>query len=252
MYLMYVDESGDPGMVGSPTRFFVLSGVVIHELSWLNTLDAFIEFRRRMKRKFDLKLRDEIHSAHFISKPGELARIKRNDRLTIIRHFASELALLPDITVINVVVDKLGKAEDYDPFEKGWQALIQRFDNTIGYRNFRGPANADERGMIFPDGLPQRKLTNLLRRMRRHNPIPSQMGGFRAIPLRKVIEDPVYRDSAHSLMIQAADLCAFLLYQKASPNAYMKHSGGWKYFDRLSPILCRQASAHDPEGVVRL
>jgi hypothetical protein len=30
MYFMYVDESGDPGLVGSPTRYFTLSGLVIH------------------------------------------------------------------------------------------------------------------------------------------------------------------------------------------------------------------------------
>lgn len=31
MYFMYVDESGDPGMLVSPTRYFVLSGLVVHE-----------------------------------------------------------------------------------------------------------------------------------------------------------------------------------------------------------------------------
>ena len=29
---MYVDESGDVGLVGSPTRYFVLVGLVVHEL----------------------------------------------------------------------------------------------------------------------------------------------------------------------------------------------------------------------------
>ena len=33
MFLMYVDESGDAGLVGSPTRYFVLTGLVVHELS---------------------------------------------------------------------------------------------------------------------------------------------------------------------------------------------------------------------------
>ena len=32
MYLMYVDESGDSGLVNSPTRYFVLTGMVVHEL----------------------------------------------------------------------------------------------------------------------------------------------------------------------------------------------------------------------------
>jgi hypothetical protein len=28
MFLMYVDESGDPGLINSPTRYYVLSGLV--------------------------------------------------------------------------------------------------------------------------------------------------------------------------------------------------------------------------------
>ncbi|MBP6627057.1 MAG: DUF3800 domain-containing protein [Arenimonas sp.] len=252
MHLMYVDESGDPGMVNSPTRYFVLSGLVIHELSWLATLDSLIEFRRRMRERFGLKLREEIHAAHFVRGTDALSRIAKHDRLAILRYFSDELAALPGMTAINVVVDKQGKATTYDPFEKSWQALIQRFENTIGYRNFRGPASADDRGMIFPDGEPIKKLGQLLRRMRRHNPVPSQMGGYRSLQLQKVVEDPVYRDSRHSLMIQAADLCAYLLYQRLAPNGYMRRKGGAKYFDRLSPMLCRAASSSDPDGIVRL
>ena len=31
MYLMYIDESGDTGTNNSPTQYFVLSAIVIHE-----------------------------------------------------------------------------------------------------------------------------------------------------------------------------------------------------------------------------
>lgn len=37
MYLMYVDESGDIGLVNSPTHYFVLVGLVLHELRWQQT-----------------------------------------------------------------------------------------------------------------------------------------------------------------------------------------------------------------------
>jgi hypothetical protein len=79
MYLMYVDESGDIGLNGTPTQVFLLSGIVIHELRWRDTLDQLIDFRKRMLRRYDLHMRDEIHASNFIKKPGELVRIKRND-----------------------------------------------------------------------------------------------------------------------------------------------------------------------------
>ena len=83
---MYVDESGDVGKVNSPTRFFVLSAIVIHELRWRATLSNLLEFRRMLRDNKGLKIREEIHCTDFINKPGDLKRIKRNDRLDIIKN----------------------------------------------------------------------------------------------------------------------------------------------------------------------
>ena len=226
MYLMYVDESGDSGMLCSPTRYFALSGLVIHQLSWRQTLDRLVAFRQRMRSAFGLKLREEIHAARFINNPGEVVRIARHDRLTILRHFADEIASTPDVSVINVVVDKATKTPNADVMGIAWQALLQRFENTISHRNFPGPANADDRGIVFPDGQPSKEIRGLLRKMRRYNPIPSLLGGSRNLELVRVIEDPVFRDSRDSLLVQAADLCCFLSYQAVAPNAYMRKKGG--------------------------
>jgi hypothetical protein len=66
-----------------------------------------------------------------------------------------------------------------------------------------------------------------------------------------LIEDPYFKDSEHSYFIQAADLAAFLLYQKLSPSSYARKKGLTNYFDRLDPILCKVASRTDPQGIVR-
>lgn len=42
MYLLYVDESGDVGIKNSPTKYFVLSALIIHESKWRNTLDELV------------------------------------------------------------------------------------------------------------------------------------------------------------------------------------------------------------------
>ena len=44
MYLLYVDESGDIGLDNSPTNYFCLSGLVVHELRWDATLAAVVSF----------------------------------------------------------------------------------------------------------------------------------------------------------------------------------------------------------------
>jgi len=253
MYLMYVDESGDCGLVNSPTRYFVLSGLVVHELRWQACLDELISFRQFLRDRFGLKLREEFHAAAFINRPGELVRIKRHDRLAMIRQFADVLAGMTDLNVINVAADKHGKTGDV--FGTAWRALIQRFENTISRDNFPGPANPDDRGMVLCDHTDDKKLLQLLRRMRRYNPVPSQPGfgtTYRDIPLSYVIEDPSFRDSEHSYFVQAADLAAFLLYQYLAPSAYVRRKSGHNYFLRLQPILCMHASPRDPLGIVRL
>lgn len=109
--------------------------------------------------------------------------------------------------------------------------------------------------MLFPDATDQKKLNALLRQMRNYNPVTNQAQhgpGYRNLQLRTVIEDANFRDSATSYLIQSADLCAFLLYQQLAPSSYMKKKSGQNFFNRLHPILCRQASPRDPNGIVRL
>lgn len=255
MYFLYVDESGDSGLRPGASPYFALSGVVIHELRWNEYLEQIVDFRKRMRTTFGLLLREEIHAAHFLNRPGSLVRIKRNDRLSIIRHFTNEIAGMTDLSVINVVVDKSTKAIGYDVLENAWGALIQRFSNTLSHRNFNGPANPADFGMIVPDMSETKKITQILRKMRRYNPVPNQArygAGYRNLQIKNLVEDPYFKDSAHSYFIQAADLCAFNLYQHIAPSAYIKKKTGHGYFTRMDPILCKVASSSDPAGIVRL
>jgi len=256
MYLMYVDESGDSGLVGSPTRYFVLTGLVLHELRWHEALNRLVVFRERIRKTFGLLMREEIHAGHMISRPGPLVRIRRNDRLAILRHLLDELAGMDFLSIINVRVDKNGKPAGYDPFEKAWQALIQRFENTLNYRNFPGPANADDKGMIFCDETDEASLRRLYRKMRTYNPVPNMRAvhgvGYRQLPLLRVVEDPNIRRSHHSYFIQAVDVAAFAAYQWHAPSTYFRKKGAKNYFTRLDPVLCKVASLNNRFGIVEL
>ncbi|MES9861827.1 MAG: DUF3800 domain-containing protein [Candidatus Thiodiazotropha sp. 4PDIVS1] len=193
MYFLYADESGDVGTKNSPTKYFCLSGFVVHELRWHETLEA----------------------------------------------------------IINVVVDKQNKAQEIDVFEMAWTTLIQRFHNTLSYKNFPGPQNADDRGMLVVDRTDEVKLRNMTRRMRRYNPIPSAYGGASlAKPITTIVEDAVHRDSLHSYFIQLADVNAYFLLQKYDPCKYVKNKGGTNYFSRLNSALCTVACKSHSQGIV--
>jgi len=254
MFLMYADEAGDPGLVNSPTRYFVVSGIVFHELRWSEVLNRIIDFRRRMRDLHGLKLREEIHAGAMLNKPRELLRIKKHNRLAIIRCYIDEISQIQDLNVINVVVDKRGKQPDYDVFEAAWSALIQRFENTIRRNNFPGPRNPDDRGMVFPDQTDDRALTILVRKMRRYNPIPNMPGfapGYRNLLMAQVIGDPKFRLSHNSYFVQAADAASFALYQHLSPSSYIRRQRA-HLFRKLEPVLCKVACRDDPMGIVWL
>lgn len=251
MYLLYVDESGDVGLVHSPSPYFALSGFVVHELRWHDTLEAIIQFRQHLRDTYGFKLRDEIHAGHMIRKPGVLARIPKSIRLKILREVLDFEAGLPDISIINVVIDKSGKPANFDIFDAAWMTLIQRFHNTISHKNFPGPQNPDDKGLLIVDQTEERKLRNISRRMRRYNPVPNVGGtGARPIPITTLVEDAVHRNSLHSYFIQLADVNAYFLYQRFQACGYVKKKGARNYFNRLRPVLCTVASRTDPDGIV--
>jgi hypothetical protein len=255
MYLMYVDESGDTGVSNSPTNYFVLSALIVHELRWATALDRMVAFRRRMRDKFGLKMSDELHAAGMINKPGDLVRIRRNDRLTILRALVDELAQIPDVNMMSIVFDKRRSLSSEVIFDRTWQTLIQRFENTLAHRNFPVKDNQEDRGLIVCDKTDER-LNRLLRRMRRYNPVPNQSGaGYRDLLLKYIVEDPVHRDSRHTYFLQAVDTIAFFLYQAVAPNAFIRKKGARLYYTRLQSIACRFISGVGREakyGVKRL
>lgn len=253
MYLMYVDESGDTGLVNSPTTHFALSGLVIHESRWRDFVTQIAAFRRTAKMVHGLPVRTEIHASQYIKSPP-VAGMPRHVRLAILRNFIDEIAKMDFISITNVVVKKDGKAQDYDVFEHAWQALFQRFENTLKNGNFPGRARNDF-GIVLTDATDGKRLTRMVRRMSVFNYVPNQSqfgSGSRNLPILRVIEDPYPKDSKDSYFIQAADVCAYFLMQRARPNSFIRRSNAQRYFNRLLPVLNTKASTANSLGIVLL
>ncbi|MBL1278490.1 MAG: DUF3800 domain-containing protein [Ectothiorhodospiraceae bacterium] len=118
-------------------------------------------------------------------------------------------------------------------------------------KNFPGPQNPDDRGLLIVDQTDKFKPRNLSRKMRRYNPIPSMFGNSTLpSPITTLVEDAVHRNSQHSYFIQLADVNAYFLFQSQQPCAYVKNKGARNYFRRLGPALCTVASRNHPGGIV--
>lgn len=256
MFLMYVDESGDCGTNNSKTAQFFLTGVVIHESYWQETLDALLEFRKKVKRNTGWRVRHEIHAQEMVNgRVSHNQNIPRNTRFLILRTFIEWIAMQDKIRIITVCVDKKKQKEPSKVFELAWKALFQRFENTIKNNNFPVPENkiAFESGLVIADSTNAEELRKIIRKMRRFNPVPNQSGiGYRDLPIKNIVEDPFVRNSEHSYFIQIADVCAYFARQYCDPNRVVKKQGARKYYEKLEPVILKKANNNHPLGIVKL
>jgi len=257
MYLMYVDESGDTGLKGSLTNYFALSGIVIHETRWREFLNQLIAFRKTLRSAYGLPLRTEIHAAEFIGSRVQAvggSYLERYNRLAVLRNTLDELTKMSFISITNVILDKTTKPATYDVFSAACGTLFQRFENTLIHGNFPG-SSRDDYGMVITDATAGTQLMRIVRKMSVFNYIPHDPRhgtGSRNVPIVREIEDPYGKDSEETLPIQMADVVAYFLYQRSVPNVYIRRQRAQGYFDRLRPVLNRNARRFDSLGIVRL
>jgi hypothetical protein len=233
MYLLYVDESGDSGVVNSPNNYFVLSAIVLHETNWQKILDDIIDFRRYLKKRYGLLMNEEIHAAVFINGHPKLkANISKNDKMDILRKCLKFLNDRNDISIYSVACNKTNRKENV--FDYTWRIFIQRFENTLQHNNFPVGFTQAEKGIILSDNTDGGKLTAILRKMRHYNPVPNmQSSGSRNLKLIGIIEDPVLRSSDNSYFHQLVDVVAYFARQYYEPNKYIRKKGGRLYYNRF-------------------
>lgn len=255
---MYVDECGDSGLQATSSRYFILSGMVLHEAYWTDTLTQVAKMRKDIELKYGFHRSRELHAGEMIGRASKKYNdIRRHERLLIFRDVLSFESTLNKVRVINVVVDKFGHQYGFDPFTIAWDTLINRFENTIEHGNFPNPHNDKklsyiEKGLLIVDETDEVKLRKLIRNMRHGNVLPSSLfpGSTTRHDLKCIIEDPLHKQSEWSPLIQLCDANSYFLKQTIEPNSTIKKHGAKNYFYRIAPILLKEASKKDPNGIV--
>lgn len=230
MHLVYVDDSKDEKSV-------CFSALMIPAPNWLDAFDKLIAMRRSMKASHGIYTRIELHATDWLGGRGNVApqTVPRVERMKLFNQAIDTFLTLPGIEIFNAFGTRAAE-------ETLFTRLMQRIQNTVGYRS-------DQALVISDEG---KNYDHLLRKMRRFNHIPSaygawETGGFtKNMPAKDLVEDIVYRDSSRSLFIQAADFCAFSLLRFEKPTAKATAMGFDKSFLRLKPVLFAKAFKADP------
>ncbi|MER7073232.1 DUF3800 domain-containing protein [Terrabacter sp. NPDC000476] len=210
MLLAYIDESGDSGQTnGSNT--YTLGCVLVRDTAWPDVFDNFLQFRRFVRARFGILLRDEIKANYLLRGGGDLKRFGFGEG---IRHdiYRMHMRLAPKLglQVFAVVIDKTKIQVWRNPRDIAWGFLLQRLE--------RMSTKSGEPIMVIHDEGDSHAIRGLARKARRANTPGSAFGvGHLSLPARLILDDPVPRNSSQSFFIQLADLSAYAAFRTVFP-----------------------------------
>jgi hypothetical protein len=214
MYLLYVDESGDPGPSGS--HFLILGAAAIYEGKWL-PLER--DLRALIDRYFPVPPKPtEIHLADLRKGKKEFRSLTPARRQQLLNDFCGlALNLLStELVMFSVIADKPhwfaanpGKTGD-DLYAELFEDLSSRFDLFLRRRYAEG---APSKGIIIAD--PHKpSLSDALKTNHRMY----QRKGHRWDILYNLIETVFFLESNESPGLQLADLSAHALWRLVTAN----------------------------------
>ncbi len=238
MFLAYVDDSGD-----EKVRCF--SALLIHESVWRESRSQLLDFRRGLKKTDGVYITKELHATEFVAGRGRIAKeiVSKARRCAIFRETLQQVASLPKARLLNAVGSKTNERLLFE-------RLVTRLNRTMA--EWRSHAL-----IVHDEG---KDYSYMVRRMSVYNPVPSRYGvwpdgrPFKNIPVDRLIEDIVYRDSRKSPLVQMADFCAYALFRSEYPLASKTKYGLDQAFSELSNICVTTAYENDPRhlGIIRV
>jgi hypothetical protein len=249
----YVDESYD-------AKKFCLSAISIRYIDWHKSYILVRDYRRELKNQYGLYIRQEIHARDLIAGRGKIGKqiISKRDRARIFCGLLNIIAKLPRVWVFNICLD----VDRYQDVQlEAWDRLLNRIERTMleaDRKWYESLLIFRPRAMIFSDEGKETQITRAFRKMGVFNPIPSRYGRWASgatknIPIRRIVEEPIFKKSHQSFLIQLADCVAFGLLKKETPLVFKTSKHGVPtFFEKfLSKVCFKPASPGDKLGIVR-
>lgn len=261
-FIMYVDESGDPGgnhTPGGPTDYFALTGFIIDINAWNYNYNIYKDLRRTLKGTYGLKSTQELHGRLIVRNKKEFHYLNLTKAKTynIYSDVLNSVRRMRDVYILSVFLEKANpnvqRSVGYfngDIEELAWNRLAMR------YQTFMDRTCDGNFGMVIPDRSRVKSIKENLRKWRVYN-IQLTFSGGRNFPLFRIIEDPFFKDSKEAPFIQLTDMINFSMVMRENVRRNgpgknrFKKINGHILFDRLKPLLILQASRTDPDGIIR-
>lgn len=265
MYICYLDESGTPES-GSSTDHFVLLGMAIHADTW-KAKDAQVD---ALKMKYGLQ-DQEVHTAWMVRDYPEQAHVpdfdtldwdarrratlavrtmnlarprkntqqkellknyrkteaythlSRKERIALVRELADLVGSWNDVRLFAEAQAKQ-RTPGIDHYTVAFEQIVTRFNTYLTVTS--GPS-----GMLVQDNnqTVANRLTGVMRTYHRKGTAWTKIG--------KIIETPMFVDSALTSMVQLADLCSYAtrrFFEKGETDLFYRIK---PRFDRKDGVL---------------
>jgi hypothetical protein len=235
MWFPYFDESKEDN------RFFVYSALIVEAERWNEAFEAVKAFRRDLRVRHGIYIGKELHAWKFAAGKGQIADrpVSKQQRAEIFKEILTFIASCGHFKLISGV----NESEFY-----AFDRIVNRLNRTAEAQR--------QQTLMFSDEGQEVVFTSRIRRMRVFNHIPSNRGVWeglgsstRNIPIRWIIEDPIFKKSHMSYFIQLVDFCAYALLHSERSIASRTILGYNTMYPILRPCIVQAVNTCCPQGL---
>lgn len=211
VHLLYVDESGDDGQLGSPTSHFILSGILVEVSQWQMNQEALIRMRSRLFDWYGIAPDAELHSSELLGSGHLHFGMGMSERIKIALHVLGCINILKGVRLVRVIASKENRLAI---LSSAWSELLHSVAEEVSLS----------------------ELGNVIVICDHHGVNPSQtwlpMVSSNIIIRDLLVEKPFGRDSRDSHFLQACDMLAYLSKQTYAPSRIFRG-------EMMQPLLKR-------------
>lgn len=232
MIIAYVDETGDTGPLTKKgaSACYGLGCVMVPQEKWAGGLDRMVAFRRGLRDRHKIRVRDELKSGFLVGGKGTIKHLDIDpfERRGI---FAGHLRQLADMgaRAFSVVIDK-SRNEGADVADLAWDTLLQRLERVSAHSK----RDVKPSFLIVHDEGDDVAVRRRVRKARVRMTAGSLYAGSHQSLRVPIVEDAIARDSSQSYFLQLADMVAY---------------SGWRTYIKPGPSVAKVVPANSWNGL---
>lgn len=217
MNILFIDESGDNGLIEGGSEYYVLAGIAVPAQNWKEYFWQIQETRRWIVQQYAVSFQ-ELKGKEILSHKGPFfnSSIKPAD----LEHVYERILDLLCDAKVELFASAFRKADFLKKFQSpDFKRLVKPF---IGHswREFLRTYNQYLIDLAETSGQPQNGIIHFDRDPGQEKIVRQLVREFARVinqesshPGAGIIEDPVFRDSKESFIIQMADILAYSVYR---------------------------------------